>query len=173
MIPHGANPEFPIAVRYIVSEDIATEAESAMKDVFMPVWLQVALPLVVGLQVMINLPKLLESGVSTTGLKVLALIAGFYAFMFWRSARNKRLARAAIVGKEVAVRFQTDAFDYSIGQKAESLSYSNIVRAGRDERGLVLIIEKLGGLWIPTQAFSSPDQRDFIFSYLGRFLKKR
>jgi hypothetical protein len=83
------------------------------------------------------------------------------------------LARTAIDGKEVAVRFRADGFDYSIGQKAESLSYSNIVRAGRDERGLVLIIEKLGGLWIPTQACSSPDQKDFAFSHLGQLMKQR
>ncbi len=133
----------------------------------MPAWLQVALLGSLGLQVLTQLPNLLAGGESAIVLKVFLFIASFYAFMFWRNARNKRLARAEIVGKDVAVQFRADGFDFSIGQKAESLRYSRIVRAGRDERGLVLVIEKLGGLWIPTAAFSSPEQRDFVFNHLG------
>jgi len=167
------SPAFPIEVHYVVTDDLATESESKLKEVFMPAWLQVALPVVVIFQALTQLPKLLPGGDSLTFLGAVLLIAGFYAFMFWRSERNKRLARDAIVGKDVTVKFRDEGFYFAIGQKAESLGYGSVIRAGRDELGLVLIIEKFGGLWIPTRAFSSPEQRDFVFSHLGQFLKKR
>jgi hypothetical protein len=163
----------PIEVRYTVSEETADEFESAMKDVLMPPWLQVLLPFALGFQLLFRLPELLSDPKSNLPFVVLGFIGVFYGIIFWLRHRSRRQARAALRGKEVAVRFEKESFNYSTAQDARSLNYSSIVRVGRDDRGLMLVIEKIGGLWIPTRAFASPAQRDYVFGHLGHFLKKR
>ncbi|HRE82951.1 MAG TPA: hypothetical protein PLN52_18035, partial [Opitutaceae bacterium] len=55
---------------------------------------------------------------------------------------------------------------------AQRIGYSSIVRAGRDDRGLVVVVGRAGGLFVPTGAFASPAQRDAVFSHLRSALKK-
>ena len=140
----------------------------------MPQWVQIALPVAACLQLFAQLPKLMMGGGSLfLPLGLFAFIGGFYGLMFWLGHRRKKKARAAMLGKEVAVRFFDDGFELGASPATQRIGYSSIVRAGRDARGLVVVIGRAGGLFIPTGAFASPAQRDAVFSHLRGALKKK
>ena len=78
-----------------------------------------------------------------------------------------------MVGKEIAVRFFDESLEVGESQAGHRIQYTDVSRVGRDNRGLVLIIPRAGGLFVPTHAFVSPEQRDLLFSHLGRTLKRK
>ena len=159
--------------RYVVTNEIATMAESAGKDVFASPGVRLLFMVAFGFQLLRGLPLFLSGNVPPNAWVVLGATAAFLGYSHWRAFKKKQEWRKSVIGQEVVVEFREDGIDYTLGGSRQVLRYANIARAGRDERGLVLIADRIGELWIPTTAFASAQQRDSVFTYLGQFLHKR
>ncbi len=167
-------PLFPIEARFTVTEEVVAASEATLKDAIMPPWVQIALPLSAVLQVIAQLPKLTANrGNPLIIIGVIAFVGGLYGFLFWLGRRKKKKARAAMLGGEIVVRFFDDGLEFGEPHTSQRIGYSFVRRAGRDERDLVVIIDRIGGLFIPTSGFASPEQIDAIFSHLREALKKK
>ena len=152
---------------------MATIAESAGKDVFASPGMRLLFMVAFGLQLLRGLPLFLSGDVPPIAWTLLGATGAFLGYSHWRAFQNKQEWRRSILGKEIVIEFRGDGLDYTLGGARQVLRYADIARAGRDERGLVLIVDRIGELWIPTAAFASAQQRDFVFTYLGQFLHKR
>ncbi|HRE80462.1 MAG TPA: YcxB family protein [Opitutaceae bacterium] len=165
---------FPITARFTVTDEVARASEAVLRDIVMPKWVQIALPVAAFLQLFVQLPKvMMGAGSLWLPLSLFVFIGGIYGLMFWLGHRKKNKARAAILGKEVVIQFFDDGFELGEPPTAQRIGYSSIVRAGRDARGLVIVVGRAGGLFVPTRAFASPAQRDAFFSHLRSALKKK
>ena len=162
---------FPIEVRFTVTEEIASESESVVNDAVMPAWLRMLFPFVIGLQLLVQLPKIVSGNLFIL-LDVLLVIGALYGLMFWIGRKQKKKGRA-LLGHEIVVRFHAEALDLSIAEKEHHVDYGSILRVGRDERGLVIFLARIGALWLPMSCFASAEQRDSIFLLLGEALKKK
>jgi len=164
---------FPIEVHFTISEDIARTSESVLKDVLLPRWLQILLPISFGLQALTQLPKIMAGGNPAFALSLLAVISGFFVIMFWRRRRLKEKAHATMLGKGIIVRFFDDGLELGDAQAGQRIGYGAVTRVGRDDRGLVIVIRRLGGLFVPTHAFGSSECRDFVFSHLANLMRRK
>lgn len=161
---------FPVELRFPVTEEIARTSVSAVKaTVTSPRMLILGLTLF-GASMLWHVLHASDPSIAVARVLSSVLILGLG---FWYEHWSVKKTQVAMLGKLITVRFFDDSFDFATGGETHRISYKKIARVGRDSRGLVMLFPRLIGLFIPTTAFASPEYKDFVFQHIGSRMKKK
>lgn len=58
-------------------------------------------------------------------------------------------------------------------KRRKEIDYSDVSRARYDSLGLVVILSRGGGLFVPIQAFATPALPEFLFAHISQRLKQK
>ncbi len=163
----------PVEARYTMTDRVVDIGIAATNDSVLPQWARGWTPAVLPVVACLQLLRFTDvaRGQPWFVSIVTAAVIGLFGWLWWRSHKKRMAARAAIVGKEIHLRFFEDGFDFGPTASGPRIGYAAVDRVARDDRGLVLLGLSMH-LFVPTSAFASPNLRDAVYEMVGAHLKK-
>jgi len=170
----------PIEADTTLTFEVLKKAESVFQYLLIPRWFhRCIMVLAIGLVpawIVTFLVSLAETRGRTPFICGLACVTLFSVLAVLSSRRKRKLQdkrHAAIIGKSMSARFFADHVDLAFAGQQFQVPYLRITRIGRDNDGILIVVNRVLPFWIPTSAFLSVEQRDRAFDVVGKSLQTR